>query len=237
MFPTSKLAKVIREAPLFPKDQHPSLTTRDLDAYRHIVLAPLPREGCPAAPPSEGDEEDEEENSRPQLLSLTLHFESDQDEDDLQKLAFHLRKFKLENKDLKEVQLGGLWGGNGATKPPGRHRFREAAGKVIGRIRSHRQSGSLNISPISPYSGEASPYPAQSAETATENTPLLQDSSSGTSSSTLQSEANISFLGRVWALGPSTSNTKTKKRRGESWPARWMKKIRRNLANLFCMAS
>jgi hypothetical protein len=44
MIPTSKLAKMIREAPHFPKDQYPSLTAKDLDAYRHIVLAPLPRE-------------------------------------------------------------------------------------------------------------------------------------------------------------------------------------------------
>lgn len=233
MIPTSKLAKKIREAPLFPKDQHPSLTMRDPDAYRHIVLAPLPREGCPAAPPPE---EDEEEHFRPQFLSLTFHFSNDQEDDELQQLAFHLREFKLRHKDLRGIQLGGLWGGNGATKPPGRHRFREAAGKVIGRIRSHRQSGSLNISPISPHSGGPSPYPAQSAEVATESTPLLSDSSSGTSSSTLQSKANNSFFGRVCTFVRRSSDTKSKGRE-RCWLARWTRKIRRNLASLFCMSN
>jgi hypothetical protein len=44
MFPTSKLARLIREAPHFPKDQYPSLFAKDPDAYRHIVLAPLSKE-------------------------------------------------------------------------------------------------------------------------------------------------------------------------------------------------
>jgi len=232
MIPTSKLAKMIREAPHFPKDQHPSLTSRDPDGYRHIVLTPLPRDGRPAAPPPE---EYEEENFRPQFLSLKFHFLSDQNDEDLQKLAFHLRQFKLQHKDLKGVQLGGLWGGNGATKPPG-HRLREAAGKVIGHLRSHKQSGSLTVSPISPHGGGSSLYPTQLGEVVTESASLLSNSSSGTSSNTLRSETNNSFFSRVSAFFRSTRNANTK-RRGELWPVCWLKAIRRHLVNLFCMSS
>jgi hypothetical protein len=246
MFTTSKLAKVVREAPSFPKEQHPSLTTRDPDAYRHIVLAPLPREGDPAALPSV-HEDDEDEHFRPQFLSLTFHFLSDQDEEDLQKLASNLRQFKLQHKDLRGVQLGGIWSGVGGTRPPPRHRFRQVVDKIMVARRPHRLSETSNTSLLSPYAGVPSLYPTQSAASATESTPLLPDSSSVTSSDTLQSETSTPFFNRLSAFLRRLRNPKTKRsertknlgasaKNRKTWMAGRMKKIRRILTHTFCMS-
>ena len=246
MFTTSKLAKVVREAPRFPKDQHPSLTARDPDAYRHIVLAPLPREGDPAALPPVY-EDDEDEHFRPQFLSLTFQFLSDQDDEDLQKLASNLRQFKLQHKDLRGVQLGGIWSGVGGTRPPPRHRFRQVVDKIMVTRRPHRLSETSNTSPSSPYHGCPSLYPTQSAASASESTPLLPDSSSVTSSGTLQSEAPTPLFNRVFAFFRTLGSPKAKRRERtaklrtnasntRTWTAGWMNKMRRILTHAFCIS-
>lgn len=129
MFTTSKLAKTICAAPRFPEDQLPSLTTRDLDAYQHIVLAPLPLEGSltSATEYEDGDDEDEPKPV-PQSLNLTFHFKSKQDEQELKKLAYHLKKFmKLNETTLHKVQWGGIWSGS----IPRGQRLRELVSKVM----------------------------------------------------------------------------------------------------------
>lgn len=116
MFTTSKLAKKISECPDFPEEQNPSLTTRDIEAWQHIILAPLPADGVAPLTPApnsehedEGEEEDENNKPNDQFLSLTFHFKHKQDESELlKKLADHLKKFMKVERSLHKVQWGGL---------------------------------------------------------------------------------------------------------------------------------
>jgi len=129
MFTTTKLAGTILEAPGFPPEQKPSLTTRDADGWQHIILAPLPREGF-STPVPNAEDDDDDDKPVPQFLHLTFHFKANQDEMQLKKLADHLKKFmKLENTTLHKVEWGGIWG------TPG-HRFREAVHKVLAHVHS-----------------------------------------------------------------------------------------------------
>lgn len=184
MFTTSKLAKKISECPDFPEEQNPSLTTRDVEAWQHIILAPLPREGVSALTPApnsededgnedEDEDEEEEEDNKPvqQFLSLTFHFKHKEDESELlKKLADHLKKFMKLEPSLHKVQWGGIWG---ELRPPPGHRWREAVRKVMSKSPVSRfpsnlvQSGSL-----SPQTGHLLP------SSSTESTPLLSDASS-----------------------------------------------------------
>ena len=188
MFTTSKLAKTISECPDFPEEQNPSLTTRDIEAWQHIILAPLPADGVASltpAPNSEhedgGEEDDEDDKSNDQFLSLTFHFKHKQDESELlKKLADHLKKFMKVEPSLHKVQWGGLW--SGLATPPG-HRWRVAVRKLKLKMLSE------GISPISPafpsvnaqndrLSPQAAHYPQYSPTD--ERTPFLSDTTSVT---------------------------------------------------------
>lgn len=213
MFTTSKLAKKISECPDFPEEQNPSLTTRDIEAWQHIILAPLPADGAASltpAPNSEHEDEDEEEdeNDKPndQFLSLTFHFKHKQDESELlKKLADHLKKFMKVEPSLHKVQWGGLWGG--LAPPPG-HRWRVAVRKL--------KMLSRGISPISPafpsvnaqndrLSPQATHHPQYSPTD--ERTPLLSDITSVTTPS--------SFWRRVSALFQSFRGSNSAELRAE----------------------
>ena len=154
MFTTSKLAKTIWECPDFPKEQKPSLTTRDVEAWQLIFLAPLPADGVASLTPArnsededEGEEEDEDDKPNDQFLSLTFHFKHKQSESVLlKKLADHLKKFMLVESSLHNVQWGGLWGG--LAPPPG-HRLRAAVRKVLSNL-SQRRLRRSSISPALP---------------------------------------------------------------------------------------
>lgn len=208
MFTTSKLAKKISECPDFPEEQNPSLTTRDIEAWQHIILAPLPADGVASLTPApnsehedEGEEEDENDKPNDQFLSLTFHFKHKQDESELlKKLADHLKKFMKVERSLHKVQWGGLWGG--LAPPPG-HRWRVA-------VRKLKLSGVLSqgISPISPafpavnaqndrLSPEAAYRPQDSPTD--ERTPLLSDTTSVTTK-LLEEPTPSSFWGRISAL-------------------------------------
>jgi len=135
MFTTSRLAKEICSAPGFPEEQNPSLTSRDPDAYNHIVLAPLPSEGTPETtfPPKTDDDEDEDSlESDPQCLSLTFHFNKKQEEKDLWKLADCLNKFKkLDETSLQDVHFGGIWSGPRQSIEQRTHKLREVVSRVL----------------------------------------------------------------------------------------------------------
>jgi hypothetical protein len=177
MFTTSKLAKMIYDCPDFPKEQMPLLTTRDIDAYQHIILAPLPRGDSSTTPPpssedeDEQDEEDENHKPAPQFLSLTFHFKHKQDETQLKKLADHFNRFmKLENPSLYKVQWGGIWG---EGRPPPGQRWRDAVLKVMSKSPVSRfPSNLVQSDSLSPQTGHLLP------SSSTESTPLLSDASS-----------------------------------------------------------
>ncbi|KAL5313877.1 hypothetical protein ACEPPN_018300 [Leptodophora sp. 'Broadleaf-Isolate-01'] len=141
MFATSKLAKRIYDAPNFPREQKPSLTTRNVDALHHIILAPIPRDGSigAAVPPNieedeeEAESEDESDKAVPQFLSLTFQFKEAQDDADLKKLADHLKMFMKLDTGLQKVQWGALWDGSG---PPPGSRMRE----IVKRFMASEQS-------------------------------------------------------------------------------------------------
>jgi hypothetical protein len=183
MFTTSKLAKRICDCPEFPKDQQPSLITRDIDAWKHIILAPLPREGVSAptpAPSSEVEdqngEEDEDDRTVPQFLSLTFHFKHKQNEIQFKKLADDLKRFmKLDNTSLYKVQWGGTWGG---SRRPRGHRLREAVFKVMSQSpvsafknSTFASSSVQQASRLSPDTRHHHPF------LSTERTPLLSGTS------------------------------------------------------------
>ncbi|KAG4435036.1 hypothetical protein IFR05_009492 [Cadophora sp. M221] len=136
MFATSKLAKRIYDAPNFPQEQKPSLTTRNVDALHHIILAPIPRDGSVgAAVPANVDDDEEEVESEdesdkvvPQFLSLTFQFKEAQDDADLKKLADHLKMFMKLDTGLQKVQWGALWDGSG---PPPGSRMRDIVKKFM----------------------------------------------------------------------------------------------------------
>lgn len=201
MFTTSKLAKMICDAPKFPQDQKPSLTTRDVDAWQHIILAPLPRDGVSTPAPSvhEDEDKDEDENEDdkpiPQSLSLTFHFKAKPDEMELKGLADYLKKFmKLHDTSLHKVQWGGIWGAGRVS--PG-HRFREAVGRVMAQTHSPSlklknptfPSNSIQSDRLSPQRWN------YSSGSSTERTPLLSDASSDT----IEEEAvTQSIWGRIF---------------------------------------
>jgi hypothetical protein len=190
MFTTSKLAKRICDCSEFPKDQQPSLITRDIDAWKHIILAPLPRDGVSAPTPApsgededQNGEEDEDDKAVPQFLSLTFHFKHKQNETQFKKLADDLKRFmKLDNTSLHKVQWGGVWGG---SKPPRGHRLRQAVFKVMSQSpvsafknSAFASSSVQQSSRLSPDTGHHPPF------LSTERTPLL----SGTSSVTFENQ-------------------------------------------------
>jgi hypothetical protein len=243
MFTTSKLAKMICDAPGFPQDQKPSLTTRDVDAWQHIILAPLPREGVSApAPSAEDDEEDkdvdEEDKPIPQSLFFIFHFKAKPDEAELKKLADYLKKFlKLDITSLHKVQWGGIWAAGRIS--PG-HRFREAVGRVM--AQTHLPTSKLkNLTfPSNPIqSDRLSPQRWDySSGSPTERTPLLSDASSDTfePEATTQSiwSRIFSFFRTFWwkptsvehqeqlNSTPSNSGRKTSKR----WTSRLKSRLR-----------
>jgi len=244
MFTTSKLAKMICDAPGFPSDQKPSLTTRDVDAWQHIILAPLPREGLSASvptPSAENGEEDEEEDEGdkpvPQSLSLTFHFKQKQDEADLKKLADHLKKFmKLDNASLHKVHWGGLWGG---WRPHPGHRFREIVGRVM--AHAHSPVSRLKDSTFPSSSGQSDRlYPQvwhHPSHSPTERAPLLSD----TSSVTLEEETTtwniwsrmFSFFrsfGKVTSSEPQGRPNSTisngRRKKSKKWTSRLMDRLR-----------
>jgi hypothetical protein len=245
MFTTSKLAKRICDCPEFPKDQQPSLSTRDIDAWKHIILAPLPREGIKPimpAPRSEdedqNEEEDEDDKAVPQFLNLTFHFKRKQNESQFKKLADDLKRFmKLDNTSLYKVQWGGVWGG---SRPPRGHRLREAVRKVM----SQSPISPLKIPPFA--SGSAQPESRLSPRTAhhspfqsTDRTPLL----SGTPSDTLERHrestrsywSRISFFFRIFRQPallepqgpPATTVSNTSREDFKKWTRRLVDKLRR----------
>lgn len=173
MFTTSKLAAKICEAPGFPTDQKPSLTTRDIDAYQRIVLAPLPFPGDPAQVVDDDDEDDIKPT--PECLDLTFFFKTKQDPKELKKLADHLIKFmKFDDTSLHKVQWSGI-------RPPAHSRFRAVVNELIARARPRRLSAS-NVSPSSPVGGGLSPPGGYATSdglltptSATEHTTLLTD--------------------------------------------------------------
>ncbi|KAH7330215.1 hypothetical protein BKA65DRAFT_54129 [Rhexocercosporidium sp. MPI-PUGE-AT-0058] len=135
MFATSKLAKRIYDAPNFPREQKPSLTTRNVDALHHIILAPIPHDRSIDTPVPDNVEEDEEAESDdesdkavPQFLSLTFQFKEAQDDENLKKLADHLKMFMRLDTGLQKVQWGALWDGSG---PPPGARMREIVKKFM----------------------------------------------------------------------------------------------------------
>ncbi|KAH8790381.1 hypothetical protein F5882DRAFT_401411 [Hyaloscypha sp. PMI_1271] len=183
MFTTSKLAKKISECPDFPEEQNPSLTTRDVEAWQHIILAPLPREGVSVLTPApnsgdedeneDEDEEDEDDKPVQQFLSLTFHFKHKEDESELlKKLADHLKKFMKLEPSLHKVQWGGIWG---ESQPPPGQRWREAVRKVMSKSPvSSFPSNLVQSDSLSPQTGHLLP------SSSTERTPLLSDASSVT---------------------------------------------------------
>jgi hypothetical protein len=237
MFTTSKLAKMICDAPKFPQDQQPLLTTRDVDTWQHIILAPLPRDGVSTPAPSVQDEdEDEDDKPIPQSLSLTFHFKAKPDEIELKKLADHLKKFmRLHDTGLHRVQWGGIWG-EGRVSPG--HRFREAVGRVMAQAQSPvlklKKSNVIQNDRLSPQRWD---YPSGSS---TERTPLLSDASSDTfeQEATTQSiwSRILSFFWTIWRKPtsaehqvqpnstPSNSGRKTK---------RWTNRLKRKLRVCF----
>ncbi|KAE9365616.1 hypothetical protein N431DRAFT_563478 [Stipitochalara longipes BDJ] len=182
MFTTSKLAKTICDCPDFPQGQSPSLTTRDIDAWQHIILAPLPREGVSTRTPTpsrehENDDEEEDEDYKPipQFLSLTFQFKHKQDAMQFKKLADHLKKFmKVDNTSLENVQWGGIWSGE-AQQPS--HRWRHA----ISRLRE-RENERKEKSTFSPAYGQSDTLSQtmghDSPHSSTESTPALSSTSS-----------------------------------------------------------
>jgi hypothetical protein len=204
MFTTSKLAKTIWECPDFPKEQKPSLTTRDVEAWQHIILAPLPADGVASLTPAQNsededecEEEDEDDKPNDQFLSLTFHFKHKQDESELlKKLADHLKKFMRVEPSLHKVQWCGLWGG--LAPPPG-HRWRDAVRKL------KMLQGRSPISPAFPsvnaqndrLSTQAAHHPQYSPND--ERTPLLSDTTSETIKLPDETTSS-SFWGRISAL-------------------------------------
>jgi len=243
MFTTSKLAKMICDCPAFPKDQKPSLTTRDIDAWQHIILAPLPRQGVPAPTPAPDEDEDEEEDEHskpvPQFLSLTFHFKQKQDEADLKKLADHLKKFmKLDNAALQKVQWGGIWGG---WRPPPGHRIRDAVRRLMARSTHPPHTQDAGLSPL------AAQYPLYPS---TERTPLLSDTSSVTLEEDLDEEPPApapslwcrisSFFRDLRApalAGPPVQPTGTASNSGRKPSEKWTRRLKDRLRNIFCRSS
>jgi hypothetical protein len=185
MFTTSKLAKMICDAPGFPMDQKPSLTTQDVDAWQHIILSPLHHEAPLSWAQLIPAEDADEGVPDPQFLNLTFHFKRRQDEADLKQLADHLKKFmKVSSTDLHKVYWGAIWG----ERNPSADRFREAVQRAMAHTqptdsRSNNPnwpSISVRVDRLSPHQGH---YPSDSSP---ERTPLHFD----TSSATLEEEAS-----------------------------------------------
>jgi hypothetical protein len=194
MFTTSKLAAKICEAPGFPPDQKPSLTTRDMDSYQRIVLAPLPFSGDPAQVIDDDDEDDIKPT--PECLNLTFFFKTKQDPKELKKLADHLIKFmKFDDTSLHKVQWSGI-------RPPAHLRFRAVVNKLMAR-RQPRRSSASNASPSSPVGGGlsqpggyATPDGLLTPTAATEHTTLLP----GLSPRYPKEEAPWGFLNRLFSF-------------------------------------
>jgi len=207
MFTTSKLAKMICDAPKFPQDQQPLLTTRDVDTWQHIILAPLPRDGVSTPAPSVQDEdEDEDDKPIPQSLSLTFHFKAKPDEIELKKLADHLKKFmKLHDTSLHRVQWGGIWGAGRVS--PG-HRFREAVGRVMAQTQSPvpklKKSNLIQSDMLSPQRWD------DPSGSSTERTLLLSDTSSVTLEEEVVTQSIwsriFSFFSTLWRKPTSTEH-------------------------------
>jgi hypothetical protein len=240
MFTTSKLAKMICDAPKFPQDQNPLLTTRDVDTWQHIILAPLPREGVSTPAPSVQDEdEDEDDKPIPESLSLTFHFKAKPDEIELKKLADHLKKFmKLHDTSLHKVQWGGIWGAGRVS--PG-HRFREAVGIVIARthsLPSKLKNSTFSAGPI--QNDRLSPW-GYSSGSPTERTPLLSDASSDTfeQEATTQSIWNriFSFFSTLWwkstSAGHQVQPNGTPSNNGRKISKRWTSRLKNRLRVCF----
>jgi hypothetical protein len=238
MFTTSKLAKMIYDCPDFPKEQMPLLTTRDIDAYQHIILAPLPRgdsSGTPSPSSEDEDEQDEEgKNDKPvpQFLSLTFHFKHNQDETQLKKLADYFKRFmKLENPSLYKVQWGGIWG---EWRPPPGHRWREAVRKVMSKSPVSRfPSNLVQSDSLSPQTGH---LPSSS----TESTPLLPDASSvkfGGELTTQSLWSRISSCFRIFtkpnSTGPQGQPASTVLNPGGKNSKKWTRRLADKLRNLF----
>jgi hypothetical protein len=253
MFTTSKLAKKISECPDFPEEQNPSLTTRDVEAWQHIILAPLPREGVSALTPApnsededenedggededEGEDEEEDEDNKPvqQFLSLTFHFKHKEDESELlKKLADHLKKFMKLEPSLHKVQWGGIWG---ELRPPPGHRWREAVRKVMSKSPVSRfpsnlvQSGSL-----SPQTGHLLP------SSSTESTPLLSDASSVKFKEELTTRSLWSHISSFFRsfrkpdlAEPRGQPASTVSNPGRQDSKKWTRRLADKLRNLFC---
>lgn len=231
MFTTSKLAKTIYDCPDFPKNQKPSLTTRDIDAWQHIILAPLPREGISAMSPAQhsededdNDEEDEIDKPIPQFLSLTFHFKQKQDETELKRLADHLKKFmKAESTSLQKVQWGGFREG---WRQPRGHRLRQAVLKVMSQSPTSASKNSNSLS-RSVQGDRLSPQMAYNIgpPSTDERTPLLSDASSVTFE---ESRCSPSLWNRIKSLfrGPlrpaivepqANTNSNSARKLSKSW--------------------
>jgi hypothetical protein len=231
---------MIYDCPDFPKEQMPLLTTRDIDAYQHIILAPLPRGDSSTTPPpssedeDEQDEEDENHKPAPQFLSLTFHFKHKQDETQLKKLADHFNRFmKLENPSLYKVQWGGIWG---EWRPPPGHRLREAVRKVMSKSPVSRfpsnlvQSGSL-----SPQTGHLLP------SSSTESTSLLSDASSVRFKEELTTRSLWSHISSFFRsfrkpdlAEPRGQPASTVSNPGRQDSKKWTRGLADKLRNLFC---
>lgn len=176
-FTTTKLAARICEAPDFPNDQKPSLTSRDIDSYRRIVLAPLLLNHEEAhtvttmnVQPTTIDiyEDGRDEKHNPECLNLTFQFRKTQAEKELKMLADHLISFmKMNDTTLYKVQWGGITSANSA---PARSKFRSVVQKVMARIKPDN----ANLSNTLQYSlidGDLSPIEGGPANFASMGTP------------------------------------------------------------------
>jgi hypothetical protein len=232
MFTTSKLAKMICDAPKFRQDQSPLLTTRDVDTWQHIILAPLPRDGV-STPSVQDEDEDEDDKPIPESLSLTFHFKTKPDEMELKKLADDLKKFmKLHDTSLHKVQWGGM-GAAGRVSPG--HRFREAVGRVMAQQSPASRLKNSHLIQSDRLAPQRWDYASGSS---TERTPLLSDASSDTfeREATTQSfwSRIFSFFSTLWwkpapaehqvqpNSAPSNSGWKTSKR----WTSRLKNRLR-----------
>lgn len=183
MFTTSKLAAKICEAPLFPRDQKPSLRTRDTKSYQRIVLSPLPEIPSREDRSSTPNVEDDQDDIRPtECLRLELSFKEELDQATIKSLADHLTKFmKLYNPNLYRVRWRGISGIRSCNH------LREAVHRVMSR-RAYSDSKSDRLSPriafaassdmLTPLS-PADTFPPSPVErtplTPTENMPLLPE--------------------------------------------------------------